>query len=134
MNATPTASGRALGPDGFTVPENLLRELGRTRGGDDALALLVRDQHARRLVQLRAILEAALALPPALLPPGAPDRIRADWALLERADRADRTAVRTVLLHPPAGPWAQRCLYGLARRPGPVSPAAARVAPPAAPD
>lgn len=108
MNATSTAAAPAP-----AVSETLLRELGRTEGGD-AIGLLVRDQHARRLVRLRAVLDAAAALPAALGPPGALDRLRADWSLLEAAERADRDAVRTVLLHPLIGPWSQRCLYGLA--------------------
>ncbi|MYZ40300.1 HEXXH motif domain-containing protein, partial [Streptomyces sp. SID4917] len=97
----------------LAVPETVLRELGRTEGGSEALGLLVRDQHTRRLVLLRALLDAAEAAPPALCPPEALDRLRQDWALLEAAERADRTAVRAVLLYPLAGPWAQRCLRGL---------------------
>ncbi|MFJ9028061.1 aKG-HExxH-type peptide beta-hydroxylase [Streptomyces sp. NPDC102274] len=95
------------------VPEPLLRELGRTEGGSEALGLLVRDQHTRRLVLLRALLDAASAAPAAVCPPGRLDRLRQDWALLEAAERADRAAARSVLLHPLAGPWAQRCLRGL---------------------
>ncbi|MEU3185411.1 HEXXH motif-containing putative peptide modification protein [Streptomyces sp. NPDC006923] len=101
------------------LPERLLRELGRTEGGDEALTLLVRDQHTRRLVLLRALLDAAAAAPAAVCPPGLLDRLHRDWALLEAAERADRTAVRTVLLYPLAGPWAQRCLRGLTAA-GPV--------------
>lgn len=95
------------------VPEPLLRELGRTEGGSEALGLLVRDQHTRRLVLLRALLDAASAAPAAVCPPARLDRLHQDWALLEAAERADRTAARAVLLHPLAGPWAQRCLRGL---------------------
>ncbi|MFD7893474.1 aKG-HExxH-type peptide beta-hydroxylase [Streptomyces sp. NPDC059743] len=97
----------------LAVPETVLRELGRTEGGSEALGLLVRDQHTRRLVLLRALLDAAEAAPPALCPPEALDRLRQDWALLEAAERADRAAVRAVLLYPLAGPWAQSCLRGL---------------------
>ncbi|MFJ7997903.1 aKG-HExxH-type peptide beta-hydroxylase [Streptomyces sp. NPDC096310] len=95
------------------VPEEALRALGRTEGGADALGLLVRDQHTRRLVLLRALLDAAADAPAALCPPAALARLRDDWALLEAAERAGRTAVRAVLLYPLAGPWAQRCLHGL---------------------
>ncbi|MFE3829184.1 aKG-HExxH-type peptide beta-hydroxylase [Streptomyces sp. NPDC059092] len=95
------------------VPEGALRELGRTEGGAEALGLLVRDQHTRRLVLLRALLDAAADAPAALCPPAALARLRDDWALLEAAERTGRTAVRTVLLYPLAGPWAQRCLHGL---------------------
>ncbi|MER7724122.1 HEXXH motif-containing putative peptide modification protein [Streptomyces sp. NPDC096323] len=95
------------------IPDRALRELGRTEGGTDALGLLVRDQDTRRLVLLRAVLDAAAAAPTTICPPRLLDRLRADWALLEAAERADRAAVRTVLFHPMAGPWVQRLLSGL---------------------
>ncbi|MER6115351.1 hypothetical protein ABT146_05595, partial [Streptomyces sp. NPDC001743] len=41
------------------IPDRALRELGRTEGGADTLGLLVRDQDTRRLVLLRAVLDAA---------------------------------------------------------------------------
>ncbi|MFE3145062.1 HEXXH motif-containing putative peptide modification protein [Streptomyces sp. NPDC059218] len=102
------------------LPDHMLRRLGRTEADADTLRVLVRDQDTRRLVLLRALLDAAGAAPTTVCPPRALDRLHQDWALLERAERADRTAVRTVLLHPLVGPWAQRCLRGLAG-PGPVS-------------
>lgn len=96
------------------IPDRVLRELGRTEGDTDSLGLLVRDQDTRRLVLLRALLDAAAAAPAAVCPPRLLERLREDWALLEAAERADRAAVRTVLFHPMAGPWAQRLLGGLA--------------------
>ncbi|MFE3324748.1 HEXXH motif domain-containing protein [Streptomyces sp. NPDC059176] len=101
------------------VPETALRELGRTEGGPRSLGLLVRDQHTRRLVLLRAILDAAHAAPAAVCPPDLLHRLDDDWALLEAAERADRAAVRELLMYPLAGPWAQRCLYGLGARSAP---------------
>lgn len=102
------------------LPDRMLRQLGRTEGDMETLHVLVRDQDTRRLLLLRALLDAAEAAPTTLCPPRTLDRLRQDWALLERAERADRTAVRAVLLHPLAGPWAQRCLRGLsATGPGP---------------
>ncbi|MGQ4487814.1 HEXXH motif-containing putative peptide modification protein [Streptomyces sp. SAS_281] len=95
------------------VPDHVLRELGRTEGDAASLGLLVRDQDTRRLILLRAVLDAAEAAPAAVCPPPLLDRLRADWALLEAAERADREALRTVLFHPLAGPWAQRLLGGL---------------------
>ncbi|OKJ02387.1 hypothetical protein AMK18_13380 [Streptomyces sp. CB01249] len=95
------------------VPDHVLRELGRTEGDAASLGLLVRDQDTRRLVLLRAVLDAAEAAPATVCPPPLLDRLRADWALLEAAEHADRGAVRTVLFHPMAGPWAQRLLGGL---------------------
>ncbi|MCX4532670.1 HEXXH motif-containing putative peptide modification protein [Streptomyces sp. NBC_00841] len=95
------------------LPDRALRAFGCTEGDADDLALLVRDQDTRRLVLLRALLDAAGAAPATVCPPDRLDRLRRDWALLEAADRADRTAARAVLLHPLAGPWAQSCLRGL---------------------
>ncbi|MEV0781563.1 HEXXH motif-containing putative peptide modification protein [Streptomyces sp. NPDC050423] len=95
------------------IPDRVLRELGRTEGDTDSLGLLVRDQDTRRLVLLRAVLDAAAAAPTTVCPPRLLDRLREDWALLEAAERADRAAVRTVLFHPMTGPWAQRLLGGL---------------------
>jgi HEXXH motif-containing protein len=95
------------------LPDRALRAFGRTEGDADDLGLLVRDQDTRRLVLLRALLDAAGAAPATVCPPDRLDRLRQDWALLEAADRADRTAARAVLLHPLAGPWAQSCLRGL---------------------
>ncbi|WP_406092615.1 aKG-HExxH-type peptide beta-hydroxylase [Streptomyces sp. NBC_01013] len=95
------------------IPDRALRELGRTEGGTDSLGLLVRDQDTRRLVLLRAVLDAAAAAPTTVCPPPVLDRLYADWSLLEAAERADRAAVRTVLFHPMAGPWVQSLLGGL---------------------
>ncbi|MET7647877.1 HEXXH motif-containing putative peptide modification protein [Streptomyces sp. NPDC005426] len=95
------------------VPDSVLRELGRTEGGPAILGLLARAHDTRRLVLLRAVLDAAAAAPAHVCPPPLLDRLREDWALLEAAERTDRAAVRTVLFHPLAGPWAQRLLAGL---------------------
>ncbi|MFG3135454.1 aKG-HExxH-type peptide beta-hydroxylase [Streptomyces sp. NPDC048211] len=95
------------------ISDHALRQLGRTEGDADSLGLLVRDQDTRRLVLLRALLDAAAAAPTTVCPPRLLDRLRKDWALLETAERVDRDAVRTVLFHPMAGPWAQRLLSGL---------------------
>ncbi|MEU8509550.1 HEXXH motif-containing putative peptide modification protein [Streptomyces brevispora] len=102
------------------IPDRVLRELGRTEGDADSLGLLVRDQDTRRLVLLRALLDAASAAPTTVCPPPLLDRLREDWALLEAAERADRAAVRTVLFHPMVGPWAQRLLSGLAATTAPT--------------
>ncbi|WP_405684599.1 aKG-HExxH-type peptide beta-hydroxylase [Streptomyces sp. NBC_00057] len=107
-------------PPSLPPPDHMLRQLGRTEGDADTLHILVRDQDTRRLLLLRALLDAADAAPTTVCPRRAIDRLHQDWALLEKAERADRTAVRTVLLHPLAGPWAQRCLRGLSGSvPGP---------------
>ncbi|MEW2565549.1 HEXXH motif-containing putative peptide modification protein [Streptomyces sp. NPDC047070] len=109
------------------LTERALSELGRTAGGPDTLALLQRDQHLRRLLLLRAILDAVDAADPEVCPGPLRDRLREDWALLEEADRelvADVPAhgegrgvrlspARTVLLYPLVGPWGRSCLRAL---------------------
>ncbi|OAH13518.1 HEXXH motif domain-containing protein [Streptomyces jeddahensis] len=97
--------------NGISSP--MLRELGRTEGGPETLRLLARDQDTRRFVLLRALLDAALDAPDDRCRPADRARLRDDWALLEAADRADRHAVREVLLHPTVGPWALDCLRAL---------------------
>ncbi|MFF0136156.1 HEXXH motif-containing putative peptide modification protein [Streptomyces sp. NPDC005227] len=76
------------------VPERALTELGRTEGGPETLGLLVRDQHTRRLLLLRAVLDAAEAAGPRLLPAAALNRLHEDWALLEEVERLERAARR----------------------------------------
>ncbi|MFF5103124.1 aKG-HExxH-type peptide beta-hydroxylase [Streptomyces sp. NPDC000134] len=70
-----------------TVPDPFLDELARTEGGPDALALLVRDQDTRRLLLLRAVLDAAESADPSVCDPGSGSRLRDDWAMLTEADR-----------------------------------------------
>nr|WSW66819.1 HEXXH motif-containing putative peptide modification protein [Streptomyces sp. NBC_00995] len=98
------------------VPDRALRELGRTEGTADTLGLLVRDQDTRRLVLLRALLDAAAAAPATVCPPPLLDRLHTDWALLEAAERTDRAAARAVLFHPMTGPWAEGLLACLTAR------------------
>ncbi|BDH07836.1 aKG-HExxH-type peptide beta-hydroxylase [Streptomyces seoulensis] len=104
----------------MTAPlERALAELSRTEGGPDTLALLVRDQDTRRMLLLRAVLDAAEAAGPADCPPAAKRRLREDWALLVAADRTaegPRSPARARLTHPLTGPWARRCLTALTAR------------------
>ncbi|PSM38476.1 HEXXH motif domain-containing protein [Streptomyces dioscori] len=108
------------------LPEQALSELGRTEGGPDTLAFLVRDQHVRRLLLLRAVLDAVEEADAEVCPPALRERFRADWTLLEQADRAgvarapaDRdddvrgTPARDTLLYPLVGPLARSCLRAL---------------------
>jgi HEXXH motif-containing protein len=106
------------------LPEASLRELGRTAGSPDTLALLVRDQHTRRLLLLRAVLDAVEAADARVCPRPARARLREDWALLEAADRSGgsagagawpgaglrASAALDRLLYPLVGPWARNCL------------------------
>jgi HEXXH motif-containing protein len=106
-----------------TVLEDLLPELGRTGGSRAALDLLVTHQRNRRLLTLRALLDAVRAAPGGKLPDGAAARLLRDWGLLERADRADRAAARRVVQYSLVGAWAEHCLRSLAR-PGRAADAA----------
>jgi HEXXH motif-containing protein len=101
------------------LPDQALAELGAAGGGPATLALLVRDQDSRRLLLLRAVLEAADASTEC--PPAARQRLHEDWALLEEAEALGapgvaphRSPVRAALCRPLLGPWARRCLQGLA--------------------
>lgn len=70
-----------------TVPDRALAELGRTEGGPGTLALLVRDQDTRRLLVLRAVLDAADGADARVCPAAARRRLREDWEMLAEADR-----------------------------------------------
>ncbi|MEU9185993.1 HEXXH motif-containing putative peptide modification protein [Streptomyces sp. NPDC048484] len=109
------------------LTERALSELGRTAGGPDTLALLQRDQYLRRLLLLRAVLEAVDAADPQVCPRPLRDRLREDWALLEEADEEVKSGVpvlgdesivrrspaRALILYPLVGPWALSCLRAL---------------------
>lgn len=71
------------------VPDRALTELGRTEGGPETLGLLVRDQYTRRLLLLRAVLDAVEAAAPGVCSADARARLREDWGLLEEADRVE---------------------------------------------
>lgn len=76
------------------VPDRAVNELGRTEGGPETLGLLVRDQHTRRLLLLRAVLDAAESAGPSVCPAAVLARLREDWALLEEAERLEPSAHR----------------------------------------
>ncbi|MEU3984999.1 HEXXH motif-containing putative peptide modification protein [Streptomyces sp. NPDC026672] len=69
------------------VPDGALAELARTEGGPDTLALLARDQDTRRLLLLRAVLDAAEAADEALCAAADKARLRDAWSLLTESDR-----------------------------------------------
>lgn len=93
------------------IPDRALTELGRTEGGPDTLALLVRDQDTRRLLMVRAVLDAVEGADDAVCPPRARARMREDWALLVEADRTE----------PPGGYGPAPEEAGSVPAPGPVS-------------
>ncbi|WP_413758945.1 aKG-HExxH-type peptide beta-hydroxylase [Streptomyces sp. MMBL 11-3] len=113
------------------LTEQTLSELGRTAGGPDTLALLRKDQYLRRLLLLRAVLDAVDAADPEVCPRPLSERLRQDWALLEEADdeagaeaptHGEEDVVRrspafAQLLHPLVGPWGRNCLRALGARP-----------------
>ncbi len=121
--------------------DRALRELGRTEGGPDTLALLARDQDTRRMLLLRAVLDTAERADVTVFSRAARTRLREAWALLEEADRVrppdggalppasarggtaarggSLSPARARLLHPLAGPWIKRCLHGLDAEHGP---------------
>ncbi|WP_329224009.1 HEXXH motif-containing putative peptide modification protein [Streptomyces sp. NBC_01485] len=123
-----------------TVWDRALAELGRAEGGADTLALLARDQDTRRLLLLRAVLDAAQGADPAVCGAAEKARLRDDWALFTEADRAAPTGppapgdpdrfgasfARARLLHPLTGPWALSCLRGLDPAERPPTPESAR--------
>ncbi|MFF6997267.1 HEXXH motif-containing putative peptide modification protein [Streptomyces sp. NPDC008313] len=127
------------------VPDPALAELGRTEGSPATLAFLARDQDTRRLLLLRALLDAAETADADICPAGARTRLRDDWELLAEADRArpgpeaeygpargehseegrargpaprpdGMSPARARLLHPLVGPLVRRCLRGLDTR------------------
>ncbi|MGW2045567.1 aKG-HExxH-type peptide beta-hydroxylase [Streptomyces sp. NPDC001858] len=71
--------------------DRALAELGSSEGGADTLALLVHDQDTRRLLLLRAVLDAAQAADRATCSPTEKSRLQDDWTLLTEADRTTPT-------------------------------------------
>ncbi|MFC4032481.1 HEXXH motif domain-containing protein [Streptomyces polygonati] len=100
---------------GPRVTDELLMALGATRGEPRVLASLVAGQRARRLLTLRALLDAVRGATPGVLAAGEGERVLRDWRLLEEAERADPAAARRVVHYPFTGAWAERCLRALSR-------------------
>ncbi|MEU9147608.1 HEXXH motif domain-containing protein [Streptomyces sp. NPDC048349] len=89
----------------FTVSSPTLRALASTEPCTDGTHLVRDVRRSKRLVLLRAVLDAA---------PGARAGEAADhWALLEAAERRAPDAVRDVLHYPATGVWAEETLRRL---------------------
>jgi HEXXH motif-containing protein len=89
-------------PRGHTLTPAMLGTIARTGLGPDAAAVLVRSQRSKRMLLLRAALEAA--------PADRRARFLDLWQLLELAERTDPEAVRAVLGYPTVGTWLHGCL------------------------
>ncbi|MGW8777706.1 aKG-HExxH-type peptide beta-hydroxylase [Streptomyces sp. NPDC055796] len=99
-------------PSPHRLPGELLDGLAAGGGGAEAMRLLARAEHSRRLACLYAIKSAALEAG------GEPaERSESAWELLDRAHRADPGAATAVLTHPAAGPALVDLLARLTRRP-----------------
>lgn len=86
------------------VPSEVFTELARTRPAPANTAALRAGLHTRRLLLLKSLL-VRVEQRSALLPPSVRQRFRKDWALLERAERADAAAARDVVDYPMTGAW-----------------------------
>ncbi|MEV7832365.1 HEXXH motif domain-containing protein [Streptomyces subrutilus] len=111
--ARPPAPGEPRDPLApFAVPSRTLRALASTEPSADGTRLVRDIRRSKRLVLLRAILDAA---------PGGPAGEAADhWSLLEEAERKDPCAVRDVLHYPATGVWAEETLRRLHAPYGPA--------------
>ncbi|MER5772797.1 HEXXH motif domain-containing protein [Streptomyces sp. NPDC002039] len=100
-------AGTGLAP--FTVSSRTLRALASTEPSPDGTRLVRDVRRSRRLLLLRAVLDAA---------PGA--ETAEHWALLEEAERHDPDAARDVLHYPATGVWAEETLRRLHDPHGPA--------------
>ncbi|MFD6226048.1 HEXXH motif domain-containing protein [Streptomyces sp. NPDC060232] len=95
----------------FAVSSHTLRALASTEPSPDGTRLVRDVRRSKRLVLLRAVLDAA--------PCGRSGRTADHWALLEEAERHDPAAVRDVLHYPATGVWAEETLRRLHAAYGP---------------
>jgi HEXXH motif-containing protein len=94
------------------VRDEDLRAVAHTRPEPPAAGrLLTAGQHSKRLLLLRAVVDAAHARHP--WPGSLPERLDGYWKVLAAAERTDPEAVRRVLLYPTVGGWAELCLRRL---------------------
>ncbi|WP_322870846.1 HEXXH motif domain-containing protein [Streptomyces goshikiensis] len=96
----------------FSVTHHTLHALASTEPSAEGSRLVSDVRRSKRLVLLRAVLDAA---------PGGPRGESGEhWALLEEAERHDPAAVRDVLHYPATGAWAEETLRRLHAPYGPA--------------
>lgn len=96
----------------FSVTHHTLHALASTEPSAEGSRLVSDVRRSKRLVLLRAVLDAA---------PGGPGGESGEhWALLEEAERHDPAAVRDVLHYPATGAWAEETLRRLHAPYGPA--------------
>ncbi|MEV6582945.1 HEXXH motif-containing putative peptide modification protein [Streptomyces sp. NPDC051582] len=100
-------------PSPHRLPGELFDAIAAGGGGAEAMRLLARAEHSRRLACLYAIRTAARTAGGA-----AAQGVEGAWELLETVHRADPAAASAVLTHPAAGPALVDLLAHLTRRPG----------------
>ncbi|MEU7555422.1 HEXXH motif domain-containing protein [Streptomyces sp. NPDC044571] len=104
-------TGTAATLTGFTVGSATLRALASTEPCTEATRLIRAVRRSKRLVLLRAVLDA--------VPAGRAAEAADHWALLEEAERHDPAAVHDVLHYPTTGVWAEETLRRLHAPAGP---------------
>ena len=92
-------------PHHITLPATDFHALASGGGSPEVVGKLRKAEHSRRLIMLRALLDAARDVAP----------VGEAWAALERAEKHDPYAVATILMHPQVGAWLS---YALRRHHG----------------
>ncbi|MER6632701.1 HEXXH motif-containing putative peptide modification protein [Streptomyces sp. NPDC000987] len=92
------------------LSDPVLRSLSSVTEDEEAVAFLLEAEVSRRLLLLRALLDATTETPHCDTA-----AVRVHWQLLEAAERAAPAAFRTVLLDPQVGVWSAALLRRLAR-------------------
>ncbi|MEU8772864.1 HEXXH motif-containing putative peptide modification protein [Streptomyces sp. NPDC048606] len=110
--AAEAADAPDSGLDSFAVSSRTLRALASTEPTPEGTRLVRDVRRSKRLLLLRAVLDAA--------PDGPGGETGERWALLEEAERQDPDAVRDVLHYPATGVWAEETLRRLHAPYGPA--------------
>ncbi|GAA1629746.1 HEXXH motif domain-containing protein [Actinoplanes couchii] len=102
-----TKDADTAGPQRIRLSDDAFHQLAAGRGGPEVIRRLQEGQRSRRLVMLRALLEAATGAPAAAGPLPA---VREAWDALEAVQRSSPGAVDAVLAHPQIGSWLSHAL------------------------